>query len=272
MADPVPLFLKSLMREAIVDFTLSGELRVAPDWAAPPRSLPMHLLYFVTEHAFAGQIAGQPIRVEAGSLLWVMPGVPHAFWIDRGEPEFSVRYFRVGLSHEQAPLRLSDDFLLVNEAWEAGQVVQHIVDEVPSNLPFADQRLRAMLTILFSSAVRLRDGREDGSRTFSRTQRIKLTHFVRDSARLRPTPADLAAELDLSPDYFARLFRKSFGISPRAWLVDQRIRHAASAMLNSTRSISQTAIDFGYEDVFLFSRQFKQVMGMGPLRYRKQSG
>jgi len=150
--------------------------------------------------------------------------------------------------------------------------VQSIVDELPSNLPFADQRLRAMLVLLFSSAVRLRDRREDQSRTLSRSQRIKLTHFVRAHSRQRPTPADLAAELDLSPDYFARLFRRSFGRSPRAWLVEQRIRQAASAMANSTRSVSQIAIDFGYDDVFLFSRQFKQVMGIGPSAHRRHSG
>ena len=96
--------------------------------------------------------------------------------------------------------------------------------------------------------------------------------FVAEHAKDRLSPSDLAAELDLSPDYFARLFRKSFDLSPRAWLVDQRIRQAAAAMVNSTRTASQIAIDFGYDDVFLFSRQFKQVLGMGPLAYRRQNG
>jgi AraC-like DNA-binding protein len=316
MAEDAERFMAAVARTARVEFTIGGEQRVAPDWAAPPRTLPWHLVYFVTRHAFVGQVCGRAVRVDAGSLLWVMPGVPHAFWIEPGEPAFSVCYFRVGIdppsapgasvkrrlgserathpsdsasgqktpaerihfiangvnASDTAPLRLVDDFLLVEEAWEAGQLVRQIVDELPSNLPFEALRLRALLVMLFTSAMRVRDRRQDGGHSLSRSQRVRLTRLARRHATERLSPGDLAAELDLSPDYFTRLFRKSFGLSPRAWLVDQRLRHAAGAMLNSNRSVSQIAGDYGYADVFLFSRQFKQVLGMGPLAYRRSQG
>ena len=123
-----------------------------------------------------------------------------------------------------------------------------------------------------SSALRLHERRQEGGHSLSRSQRVKLARLAREHAAERLIPRDLAAELDLSPDYFARLFHKSFGLSPRAWLVDQRIRHAAAALVNSTRSVSQIAADFGYDDVFLFSRQFKQVLGAGPRAYRNANG
>lgn len=272
MAMSAEKFVGELFERAKIAFTLAGELTVAPDWAAPARKLPVHLFYFVTEHGFVGQVRGRAIKADAGSLLWVMPNVPHAFWIEPGQPAFSVRYFRVAIDRRKKPLRIREDFLLVEDAWEAGQIVQQIVDELPSNLPLGRARLRSLLVLLFTSALRLRDRRLEGGHNLSRSQRVKLTRLAREHAAARLTPANLAAALDLSPDYFARLFRKSFDQSPRAWLVDQRVRHAAAAMVNSTRSVSQIAVDFGYEDVFLFSRQFKNVIGMSPLRYRRENG
>jgi AraC-like DNA-binding protein len=272
MAQKPEAFVDSMFRDAAVQFHQGGELTVAPDWAAPLLSFPLHLLYFVTEHGFVGRINNQPIRVEAGSLLWVMPNVMRQFWIEPGKPPFGVRWFRTGIYVGSKPLRLADDFLLVEDAWEAGQIMQQIVNEMPSNLPLGQARLRSLLILLFTSAVRLRDRKLEGGHSLSRSQRLKLTKLVRDHATGRLTPADLAAELDLSPDYFARLFRKSFGLSPRAWLVDQRIRHASAALVSSNRTVSQIALDYGYDDVFLFSRQFKQVMKTNPLSYRRLNG
>jgi AraC-like DNA-binding protein len=266
------------------------ELTVPPDGVPPPLALPWHVIYFVTEHGFVGQVRGQPIRVSPGSLLWVMPGVPRTFWIETGQPAFSVRYFRVAIERGVAPdrrspgrrrtpsadslepPRLREDYLLVDEAWEAGQIIRQIVEELPSNLPLGQARLRSLLILLFTSALLQHDRRQEGGHSLSRSQRVKLAGLAREHAADRLTPRDLAAHLDLSPDYFARLFRKSFGMSPRAWLVDQRIRHAATAMMNSTRSLSQIAADFGYDDLFLFSRQFKQVLGTAPRAYRNTNG
>lgn len=270
MASDAERFIQSLLDPATqVQFTLSGEHQVAPDWHVPPRTLPIHLIYYVTNRAIVGRVEDRPIRAEAGSLLWVPAMTPHAFWIEPGSLPFSTRYFRVSLSRGEAPIEPPGGAVLVDDAWEAGQTAQQIVDELPAKLPMADARLRALLVLLFTSVLRLRDRQGAGQASLSRAQRLKLLRLARDQAKARLTPADLAAAVDLSPDYFTRVFRKSFGQSPRAWLVAQRIQHAAAAMVNSTRSISQIATDFGYDDIFLFSRQFKQVMGVGPMAYRQ---
>jgi len=82
----------------------------------------------------------------------------------------------------------------------------------------------------------------------------------------RPQPAELARALGLSPTWFARLFRRTYGCAPRAWLVRQRIGHAAER-LQSAASIGAVASEFGYADLFLFSRQFRAVLGSSPRRW-----
>ncbi len=58
-------------------------------------------------------------------------------------------------------------------------------------------------------------------------QRDRLCRLVRERIADQLAPDDLARAVGLSGDYFARLFRASFGVSPRQWLADERIRAAA---------------------------------------------
>src|SRR5262249_30238612 len=108
-----------------------------------------------------------------------------------------------------------------------------------------------------------------GRQTLTEGQRGRLLEYARGNVADWPSPADLADQVDLTPAYFARVFRDSFGRSPRQWLVEVRSHQAARLLPESTLSITEAADRLGYRDVFLFSRQFKQVMGLSPKAYRR---
>ena len=102
----------------------------------------------------------------------------------------------------------------------------------------------------------------------SLAQRLHLHRLLEERAASGIAPSELAASLQLSPDYFARQFRHSFGIAPRTWIKRERVRLAAQTLLESNLSVKEVAHHFGFSDIFLFSRQFKQVTGQSPSAYR----
>jgi AraC-like DNA-binding protein len=109
-----------------------------------------------------------------------------------------------------------------------------------------------------------------GAPLLDESARRRLVEYAGARVRERPTPTDLAAVLRLSPDYFSRIFRRTFGVSPRKWLVRERVGQAAVRLLDAPElTISEVAYEFGYEDIFLFSRQFKAVTGRSPSSYRR---
>ena len=92
-----------------------------------------------------------------------------------------------------------------------------------------------------------------------------------ESRLLEPVRLSEAAEsARLSPAYFSRLFRATFNTSPRRWILEERIRHAAQWMSDSELNVSEVAYRLGYENPHLFSRQFKSVFGMSPKAYRRK--
>jgi len=62
------------------------------------------------------------------------------------------------------------------------------------------------------------------------------------------------------------LFAQAAGMSFRAFVLQARLQRARTLLDETTMSIGQIAQALGYEDVFLFSRQFKQQYGHSPAR------
>ena len=79
----------------------------------------------------------------------------------------------------------------------------------------------------------------------------------------------LARAVSLSPDHFSRLFRKLKGITPREFILRARIESAQDLLRSSNHSIGRIAEILGYSDVYFFSRQFKEKVGVSPSEFRK---
>jgi AraC family transcriptional regulator len=148
-----------------------------------------------------------------------------------------------------------------------------LYDEYHSHHRFRRQTQRALLLLICAEALRSQDvSRADAGRVLTTAQRRLLIQFADANVATRYSPDDLSAVVGLSPDYFARLFRRSFGLPPRTWIMQHRIRQAANALLESNRTVTEVAFSLGYDDIYLFSRQFRQVMGLAPTPWRRQAG
>ncbi len=80
----------------------------------------------------------------------------------------------------------------------------------------------------------------------------------------------IAHEANLSEAYFRRLFRKSYGVSPKQYILEQRILHAKRLLTEHTASVTLIAESCGFSGVYHFCRAFKQVTGQTPTEYAKQ--
>ena len=77
----------------------------------------------------------------------------------------------------------------------------------------------------------------------------------------------LAARAGFSGDHYARLFRRHTGRTPMQYLVELRIIAAKQRLALSGDRCHVIAQQLGYNDVFYFSRQFKNLCGCSPSEY-----
>lgn len=78
----------------------------------------------------------------------------------------------------------------------------------------------------------------------------------------------LASLARLSEDQFARAIQRIFGLTPKQLLIKVRLSAASELLLHSALSISQIAVQCGYIDHSAFTRQFRRVANITPVRFR----
>lgn len=74
----------------------------------------------------------------------------------------------------------------------------------------------------------------------------------------------------ISYPYIKKLFVKKFGISPIRYSIQLKINHACDLLRSELYTVNQTAELCGYNDIYFFSRQFKEYVGISPTDFLKK--
>ena len=78
----------------------------------------------------------------------------------------------------------------------------------------------------------------------------------------------LAEIAGFSVSQFERRFAKSFGTSPRQYILRVRIEAATHSLASSSQTISEIALACGFHDHAHLSRTFRKIMHLSPTQYR----
>lgn len=229
-----------------------------------PLGLPEHLIHFVISGACTVSVGGEQRWLSAGNILWIRPGTPFVLRRAGHRPTVVHRLRLTGDADGDAGLGPA---LCVENAWDLCSTFDLLTAELPSALLHRDEHIRGLLLVLLTALFRRAQWQPSGGVLSSSTQHA-IEDFMDGAIDARPRVADLARVAGLSPDYFTRVFRRTFGVPPREWMVRRRIQRAALLLDDGNLSVSQVAAALGYTDSFLFSRQFKAVMGIAPQNYR----
>ena len=78
----------------------------------------------------------------------------------------------------------------------------------------------------------------------------------------------LARHVGVNEKYLCRVFREMTGKSPIEYVNGVRIEAACHKMTAENMTVTEAALDSGFNDLSYFSRAFKKYMGVSPLKYR----
>ena len=81
----------------------------------------------------------------------------------------------------------------------------------------------------------------------------------------------LANQADISEVYFRKLFKDLFGVSPKQYILNLRIKKACELLTESRFNINEIAEKCGFSSVYHFCRAFKNHMSVTPTEYAKSN-
>ena len=92
--------------------------------------------------------------------------------------------------------------------------------------------------------------------------------YIDEHFRDEDISAEHLAELcGISYSYLKKLFLRKFGAPPKKYIINMRINYACDLLQSGLCTVSQTAEMCGYRDIYFFSRQFKEYMGISPSEF-----
>jgi AraC family transcriptional regulator len=112
---------------------------------------------------------------------------------------------------------------------------------------------------------------DDVSRAgFTTWRKKRVEAYVLENLSEHIAVDELAEVIKLSRSHFTRLFRRSFGLSPRAYIIEQRLKKARCLMVRTREALSAIAVSCGFADQAHFSKLFRQRLGTSPAAWRRE--
>jgi AraC family transcriptional regulator len=104
--------------------------------------------------------------------------------------------------------------------------------------------------------------------SFTRIQLQQAIDYIHTYLNRDLSLAELASVVNISPTYFASLFKQTMGISPHQYVIQQRVEQAKMMLKRTDLAIADIALQVGFSSQSHLTQQFKRHTGMTPKQIR----
>jgi AraC family transcriptional regulator len=106
------------------------------------------------------------------------------------------------------------------------------------------------------------------NRNLTRTQLRQAIDYIHSHLDRDLSLAELASVINISPTYFANLFKQAMGISPHQYVIQQRVEQAKLMLSKTDLAIADIALQVGFSSQSHLTQQFKRITGITPKQVR----
>lgn len=192
------------------------------------------------------------------------------------KPSGQILLLRVGVGNlhihgfEFGQMVADGDFSLVNAGKDFSALrtyMQTLADESNARLPLWEAIAESLLKTLVLTVERLINPQlhadEGKNPDYVRIKKYFDEHFIEIES-----VTEVCEKLHVNKYYLTHLFTDYEGVSPLQYLINKRINLACEYLESSNDDVAVIGKACGYSDPCYFSRVFKQVKKVTPLRYR----
>ncbi len=246
----------------------AGEQKCEPGYEYSYFLTDWYLLHFVISGKGTFISGGKTYHLEAGNAFLIVPGEYSVYKADDEDPwhytwfHFSgnvadVFINRLGLSNENPIYKTADVQAVYKSFRNLLSTSERDIDFLPVGAFFS-----LLGTMLEASAMPLSKTKKTGEEYVELCKEyIKMNYYRKISVE------QLCDAASIDRTYLFRLFKQITGKSPRAYIIDYKMKTAKKLFETSDFSVTQVAQAVGYDDAFAFSKLFKNRYGISPKSY-----
>lgn len=227
-------------------FFIDGRVEdVTPQHVVLVNSREIHssIPYFSTE-GFA--VTGITLQISYSFMKRLVPNYDDCFFI----------------LNEEANAKIHSLILAMNDWYEKG--------DVPFLQVLVIRQICEIVYILLTQCCQERTNVLEGAFQEPFQKLEEILAFIHDHYNESLHSAQLAQHFFFSKEYFCRLFKKYTGSTFSQYLSKYRVLQAEQLLSQTTKKISEIALEAGFADEGTFIRYFRKYYGCTPGNYRKK--
>jgi len=234
-----------------------------PNWAIGETMIDFIDLTYIIEGKATYIIDGQPYDVEKGDLLCIPKNSRRAAITDSCNlmVNFAANFQFYDLKGEDAKL----PFPVVSKVGVQDELIslyKELSIEWLRKSPGYKIKVQAIFLSILHRYFTMIYYKSYSDPVDSRIQ--KALNYIHDHYLNPITLDDLAILTGLNPIYFGNLFKKYMGVSVKRYINQVRINQSENMLLTGEFLVREVALKCGFEDMFYFSKVFKEVKGFSP--------
>lgn len=242
------------------EYKSSGLFRTENPWIHPHRVVDTYEIMVV--------VAGQAYIYEeerqhticAGEAIVLRPGLRHGGWkVSEGDTSF----YWIHFTARQAVLApLPCEPQRIHDPSQMNLLCRQLlhVDNAPG---YPDYAAQAAFELVFCEISRLSEQERPSSRRV-----IEIAEWIRLNSHRALTVALVAEHAGYHPDHLSVLFRDTFHMSLKQYIIDQRMQQIRSQLLTTTDSLKQIAARLGFSGENQLMHYFRYHERISPTAYR----
>lgn len=184
------------------------------------------------------------------------------------EPSFLAQIAYESVNPERVELTLEikrSDLLIYQIGFALKQNLE--IDGVSSRF-YADSMSTALSAHLLKHYSTRKHDFRDYDDGLSKQKLRQAVEYIHEHLGENLSLSAIASELHMSQYYFCRLFKRSTGVTPHQYLIQQRIEQAKQLLKRPELTVTAVALKCGFSNQSHLAKQFRKHTGMTPNRFR----
>lgn len=132
----------------------------------------------------------------------------------------------------------------------------------------SDSRDRPTTGLLSSSTLAMPAVADQTAGGLPECRLRRVAQYIQENLHREVPLAELGGLVHMSPYHFARLFKRSTGVSPHRFLIQRRLEQAKTLLAAQTVLIAEIARSVGFRTASHFTSTFRRATGITPSAYR----
>lgn len=269
------MHIRNLTRQFEISYVIKDQ------WHLPVHKHTHYELQYIIRGSGQHIINDQTWPYQPGDLFIVPPQDTHFFIFNERTViciiKFQEKFFGTFL-HETDFKQLLSRFALPNRKALLSAADRELIIQLMQQVIAEDRKASQYQEFIIKSAIALvlalmaKNGQDEAAHT--KDEKIQdILNFIGQhiNSKALLSIENMATKFNLSKGYFNQYFSKATGSSYKKYIQQYALNLIAQQLLQSTKTVSQLAYEFGYTDESHLSNAFKSHFGQSPSLFRKEN-